>query len=295
MNNSQGQNTRDYSAISPSAKSLLLLKGITNIPFARETAELICFPDQYNPAVDNTDLAFWKRVVHFESRYWSIDQLLSPLSINNVLELSSGYSFRGLSAVRENPIFYIDTDLPNVINQKRDFIPALGGHDADIKGHLEMFPLNALDEKQFHQIVNSFPNGPLVIVNEGLLMYLNNEEKKALCKTIYDILKARGGYWITGDIYVKATMERINDKSQDSFKDLIEQQRIEDNMFESFASAKEFFKRLNFVIDKEAEVDLSKISSLKYLVSNATEEQLKEMQSHPSIQTSWRLKIEGDL
>jgi hypothetical protein len=33
-------NNRDFSSISPSAKWLLLLKGYTNIPFAREVAEM---------------------------------------------------------------------------------------------------------------------------------------------------------------------------------------------------------------------------------------------------------------
>ena len=33
-------NNRNYNTISPSAKSILLMKGHTNIPFARQTAEL---------------------------------------------------------------------------------------------------------------------------------------------------------------------------------------------------------------------------------------------------------------
>lgn len=107
----QRTNSRDYNSISPSAKSLLLLKGITNIPCARDAAELVTFPGKYNPDLDNKDLAFWKRVVHFESRYWSINQLLEGLTINNILELSSGFSFRGLDTVRNREVHYIDTDL----------------------------------------------------------------------------------------------------------------------------------------------------------------------------------------
>lgn len=33
---------RDFNSISPSAKSLILMKGYTNIPFARQIAEIIC-------------------------------------------------------------------------------------------------------------------------------------------------------------------------------------------------------------------------------------------------------------
>jgi hypothetical protein len=42
-------NNRDFSSISPSARWLLLAKGYTNIPFARETAELLEYPNKYIP------------------------------------------------------------------------------------------------------------------------------------------------------------------------------------------------------------------------------------------------------
>jgi hypothetical protein len=64
---------RNFNTISPSAKSLLLMKGYTNIPFARQTAELLNYPEKYNPDFDKKDMTFWARTLHFESRYWSID------------------------------------------------------------------------------------------------------------------------------------------------------------------------------------------------------------------------------
>lgn len=293
MNTSKPGYIRDYNLISPSAKSLVLLKGLTNIPLAKETAELISSPGKYNPDTNNKDTAFWKRVVHFENRYWSIDQLLSQLTITNILELSSGYSFRGLDTVRQKKLQYIDTDLSNVIIQKKDLMVALQGSNADTAGNLTTIPLNALDEQQFNTIVNLFPPGPIIIVNEGLLMYLNITEKENLCKIIYKILKQRGGFWITGDIYIKSTLERLNG-ADDGLKELTEQQRIEDNMFESFDIAKEFFNKAGFVIVREPHVEHSKLSSLKYLLNNATEAELTEMQAHPKIQTTWCLQVESD-
>jgi len=40
---------RNFNTISPSAKWILLMKGHTNIPFARQTAELISYPEKFNP------------------------------------------------------------------------------------------------------------------------------------------------------------------------------------------------------------------------------------------------------
>jgi hypothetical protein len=72
MNNMEQINltTHNFNTISPSAKSLLLMKGHTNIPFARQTAELIEYPEKYNPDFSNKGMTFWARVVHFENRYW---------------------------------------------------------------------------------------------------------------------------------------------------------------------------------------------------------------------------------
>src|SRR5271157_640241 len=106
--------TRNFNSISPSAKSLLLMKGHTNIPFARQTAELLEYPDKFNPDYDKKDMTFWARTLHFETRYRSIDQLLADLPNKNILELSSGFSFRGLQTIRQKGFYYIDTDLPDV-------------------------------------------------------------------------------------------------------------------------------------------------------------------------------------
>jgi O-methyltransferase involved in polyketide biosynthesis len=251
-------------------------------------------PEKYEPDTTSTDPAFWKRVVHFENRYWSIDQLLLSVPVTNMLELSSGFSLRGLATVKEKEVEYIDTDLDDVINQKKELLKQLPGAGGICKGSLRLLSLNALDESRFNELVSLFPHGPLAIVNEGLLMYLSKPEKERLCGIIYKILKQRGGFWVTGDIYVKSTLERFQDQSEDHLKLLVEQQRIEDNMFESFAEAETFFKNNGFEIDQEAVMDLSKISSLKYLLANVTETQLKEMQTLPNIQRSWRLKIKID-
>lgn len=285
---------RNYAAISPSAKSLVLLKGITNIPFAKRTAELISASDAYTIDENNNDAAFWKRVVHFEIRYQSIDQLLSSFATSNILELSSGYSFRGLDIVGHKKVHYIDTDLPDVITRKKELILDLQEDMVPGVGALEMVALNALDEKEFNEIVDSFPEGPITIVNEGLMMYLNNSEKEKLCRIIHNILSKRGGEWITADIYVKSTLERFKDEEDDSLKDLVENQKIEDNMFDSFEAAELFFKEAGFVVVQEASVDLSKVSSLHFLIKNATEAELMEMKtSTKKIQTTWCLKVKG--
>src|ERR1700678_1820651 len=87
--------SKDYTTISPSAKSLLWMKALTDIPFARQAARLI-FGEQALPGDDDARVTevFLKRLLHFDARYWSIDAALGMISLPNVLEISSGYSFR---------------------------------------------------------------------------------------------------------------------------------------------------------------------------------------------------------
>jgi O-methyltransferase involved in polyketide biosynthesis len=283
--------SRNFNTISPSAKSLLLMKGHTNIHFARQTAELISFPEPYIPDFNRRDITFWARTLHFENRYWSINQLLEELPIKNILELSSGYSFRGLEKAKENGVHYIDTDLPEIIESKREFISALQADDKKLDGKLELLPLNALDELQFQAIVNSFPKGEIVIVNEGLLMYLNSIEKEKLCNIIYNVLKEHGGYWITADIYLTNKHDKLDLKFDKTTNEFFEQHRIEENKFNSFSEAEAFFKRMGFTVDKEAKIKPSALSSLKYLLKSATLKQIFKMRSAGKIQATWRLRL----
>jgi len=282
---------RNFNTISPSAKSLLLMKGHTDIPFARQTAELIEYPEKFKPDFGNRDMTFWARTVHFENRYRSIDQLVEDLHSHNILELSSGFSFRSLEFSKQMGIHYIDTDLPDVIATKKEFITVLKNGNFSTEGQLELLPLNALDERGFHEIVSHFPKGEIVIINEGLLMYLDIPEKEKLCNIIRSLLQERGGYWITADIYVKNKHKELDLKLNDKTKEFFEQHRMEENKFESFKEAEAFFRRMGFIVDKEANIKRSKLSSLKYLLKSATLRQLYKISKAEKVQATWRLRL----
>jgi O-methyltransferase involved in polyketide biosynthesis len=285
------QDQKDYTSISPSAKSLLLMKGYTNIPYAKETADLLQGPEVFDLSFDEKDFWFWIRVMHFENRYWTIDQLLKQTDSTNMLELSSGYSFRGLDlCVKDKSIHYIDTDLPEVVAVKKDLINNLQ-LDRDIKGNFELLSLNALNEADFNAIVSRFEDGPLTIVNEGLLMYLNLEEKISLCKIMLSTLKKRGGCWITADVYVKRTGEmRANMPQSKRESAFFEKHNIEENKFESYEAAEAFFQSEGFKLVKEATPDYGKLSVMPHLLKVLPEEARNSKEPPPKIQATWMLK-----
>jgi O-methyltransferase involved in polyketide biosynthesis len=282
---------RNYTTITPSAKSLLFLKGYTNIPYARRTAELLSYPKPYIPDYEKKDLTFWARSLHFENRYWGINQLLEDTGVYNILELSSGYSFRSLETIKQAGYYYIDTDLPELIETKQSLIEDLRKDEAPSKGIMELLPLNALDEERFLEIVSKFPAGEIAIVNEGLLMYLSVAERRKLFGTIHKILKERGGCWITADIYIKNRIDKLHLTIDKHTQEFFEQHDIESNKYTSFEEAEEFFRQSDFVVDAKAEVPADKLSSLPYFFASLPQKRSETFQQSGKMQETWRLKI----
>lgn len=282
---------RDYSSISPSAKALLLTKSLTTIPFIADAARLILGDEAVNQLANAThDEIFLKRLLHFESRYLSLDSLLFASGSLNVLEISSGFSFRGLNMALNHPnIFYLDTDLAQVIDIKQDLTALLIRQEQlQLKGKLQTKTLNALDENAFTESVKQMPAGKLSIINEGLLMYLNMEEKAKLCQIIHKALKLRGGYWITADIYIKKDLGQ-NAKS-DAFGQFLEAHHVEDNKFENFEHAEAFFKDQGFKLITKATSVWHQLSSVKYVNTELMNSLVKQAGTIGKIRETWALK-----
>ena len=179
-----------FDSISPSAKSLLLTKALTPIPFAEEAARLIWGENSIPYSRERlSSIGFILRLIHFEKRYWSIDKALNELGIKNILEFSSGFSFRGLSMCKDPEICYLDTDLPQFMENKKIVVQKLTKKFCSYPtDNLVLKTLNVLDKKAFAECISHFSDNSLVIVNEGLLVYFNKEQKRKLCSIILNLL-----------------------------------------------------------------------------------------------------------
>ncbi len=126
---------------------------------------------------------------------------------------------------------------------KADLVARL--HPAQLRGSLAVRPLDALDSDAVRAAVATLPSGPIAVVQEGLLMYLDDTEKGALAKAVRDVLLARGGVWITADVYVRSALEPHRDERTKKF---LEKHRVEDNKFADHAAASAFFASQGFVV-----------------------------------------------
>jgi O-methyltransferase involved in polyketide biosynthesis len=236
---------RDFSTISPSARALLLVKAQTSIPYARQAAELLfgveAITKAGEDAASNPSAAGRQR--HFEIRAQSIDEALAMRAATRVLELAAGLSLRGLAMAERDGVVYVDTDLAGITSTKIDLVRRL--HPAPLAGTLHVRSLDALDSRAFRATVDGIPAGPIAIAHEGLLMYLRDEEKARLAANVRESLVARGGVWITADVYVRGPTRVHRDEETQRFLD---RHNVEENKFASFAAAASFFTAQGFAL-----------------------------------------------
>ncbi len=225
------------------------MRAWADLPYARRAAELLFGRDALDAELARlaTLAGSELRKQHFAARYRSIDTLLGELGPSCVLELAAGLSFRSLDFARRASVTYGDTDLPDMIATKQRLVADL--HAGPLSGELRLAPLDALDREAVRAQIEQLPAGPLAIVNEGLLMYLDDDEKRRLAATIREALAPRRGVWITADIYVRGPRDpRI--EQDERLRSFLTEHRVEDNKFASLAAAEAFFTSSGFAIQR---------------------------------------------
>ena len=84
-------------------------------------------------------------------------------------------------------------------------------------------------------------------------MYLDDGEKTRLAASVRAALVARGGAWITADIYVRSAIRPQRDARTQAFLD---QHRVEERKFADRAAATAFFAAVGFELVREVAVDV---------------------------------------
>ena len=226
----------DYSSISVTAKMVAFFRQFSDIPFAQEVAESVYArdalveigsrldadgaraaddaarlddPDSYLP----DEVKVYAPIL--EARYKSLVQLILNSGTTQVLELASGFSLRGLAMSRNSELAYVDTDLPGIQEEKRKLVAALRAKQLlPDAGNYHISVANALELSQL-QAATSVLNHDrqLVVINEGLLMYLSADERSELANNVKQILATfAGGSWITSDFSIRKVADDVSEK-----------------------------------------------------------------------------------
>lgn len=261
-----------YEKISPTAKLVAQLRIFTDIPFVKEIAKESRSEETFKELVGDMNESIIRFAPLIEARYKATDKILKQRGINQVLEIASGLSPRGL-AMTENPnIIYVATDLPQILEQERSISEKILARTNAARPNLHFQTANALDKKSLSTATNFFRAGePVGVVNEGLLMYLNRSEKSIVAANILELLKRSGGAWITPDVSTKKFMERIFQANENLRKIAshisgVTERNIESNTFADDDDIQQFFNGAGFTIEEyqhsDTIEDLSSIQSL---------------------------------
>ncbi|MFB3764983.1 MAG: class I SAM-dependent methyltransferase [Methanotrichaceae archaeon] len=198
----------------------------------------------------------------WEARYKIVNYLLKAHHINQILEIASGVSPRGLEMARDPSVEYVEVDLIDAIQVKKDIIKRLIAKSIVSKQpNLHLEEGNALNLQDLLKATRFFGERPIAVVNEGFLDYLDLEEKTIFARNVHRLLERFGGIWITPDIPTKAQDEQV----VSSVKHLLSNETLQEragnirritgvdilkNRFESEDVAQTFFENLGFIVEQ---------------------------------------------
>ncbi len=267
----------------------------SDIPFAHEVAESVHARDAIvqignrldadgalagNDAVDlsdpDTQLPDEVKVYApiLEARYKSLVQLILNSGTTQVLELASGFSLRGLAMSRNSELAYVDTDLPGIHQEKCKLVAALRAkQQLPDTGNYQVCVANAVDLTQLQAATSALKHDrQLVIVTEGLLMYLTAEERSQLANNVKQILATfAGGLWITPDFAIRKVADDVSEKIK-RFRRAISgttERQMYEAAFENEEGINDFIRDHGFSAEHHFQLDLvPHITSLENLELN---------------------------
>ena len=241
-----------HEKVIPTAWLIAHCRTFSDIPFSKEIFDqleniLVRRGEVMPDFIKDTRLA-----PQFEARYKLVLHLLNERDIGQILEIAAGLSPRGMEMSEGNDLIYVETDLPDLIGQKKEMVGKL---KKDHSANLYFEPANALNLEELSMACRHFdPKRPIAIVNEGLLRYLSFEEKAVVARNIRALLEKFGGFWITPDISKKRIIHN-NDTVAHGLRDRMNEMtgiNIDNNLFDDEAHAVRFFEGLGFKIERHS-------------------------------------------
>lgn len=128
-------------------------------------------------------------------RHTMIDRIVSDAGPSQVVELASGLSRRGASFSGDPELRYVELDLPHVIAKKRELLGRTAEGEAVLaRPNLSLVAGDA-STIEMSELVD--PGARLVVIAEGLLMYLTPDAQRQLWAKVRRAFdKARPGLFV---------------------------------------------------------------------------------------------------
>jgi O-methyltransferase involved in polyketide biosynthesis len=245
-----------YERISPTAKFVAYLRTFTDIPFAKEIAEESGAERTYQELADESRESLIRLSPYWEARYKATDRIIMQRGITQILEVAAGLSPRGIAMTKNPDVVYVVTDLPQILDQERAIAEAILSRLNSPRPNLHFETANALERESLSRASTIFGSGrPVAIITEGLLPYLNREEKTVLASNIHEVVSRYRGVWITSDVHTRQYREatlRLDKKLRERQNRISSStgSNLESNLFADENDLQSFFDEAGFQIEE---------------------------------------------
>ena len=246
--------TTHHSRISPTAKLAAFLRAESDIPYCRQIAEM-CDAEEISRTFDPGFIANHRAYV--ELRFKSLNAFIRRLGFRQVLEFAAGVAPRGLILSEDPSMMIVETDLPELLEEKRSIVKALIPLSQRTKYHLHS--ANVLHTEEIWNAAGFFEREPITVVHEGLFQFLTLSERKQVAENVRSLLKLFGGAWITSDVVIRESFERFypDTKQTSTLKRVTEVtgRSIAEDAFIDWEAATSFFNEEGFAVERLKQID----------------------------------------
>lgn len=285
----ESKNERGHASISPTAVAVAYSRTFSDIPLSTEIFEemqVINAQTGINFSIEQIKgIVPPETAPMFEARFKLTDKILEESQVKQVLEIASGFSQRGLIMSQDPLIKYSELDLPGIMAEKKTVAEHLVENGKISRAaNLYFHEGNALDMDDILSATQEFEEKPIAVLNEGLLRYLNREQRSIVAKNVHRLLEKFGGAWITPDTCVKLG-EQSEGRSMQGSDEKIQQLTgidVQKYYFKNEDEAQEFFENLGFTVERRNFMDVyGKLVSPENL--NLPPEKIKDILKQRSV------------
>ena len=246
--------TTHHARISPTAKLAAFLRAETDIPYCRQIADM-CDAEEVSRTFDPGFIANHR--AYMELRFKSLNAFIHRLGFRQVLEFAAGVAPRALVLSEDRSMLIVETDLPELLEEKRLIVEALIPLSERTNYHLRS--ANVLEAEEVWNAAALFKRDPITVVHEGPFQFLTLSERKQFAGNIRSLLKVFGGAWITSDVVIRESFERFypETKQTSTLKRVTEVtgRRIAEDAFIDWEAATSFFKEEGFAVERFKQID----------------------------------------
>ena len=285
MNN----NTNSYEAANPvfnTAKMTSFFLAESGNKYAKKIIERTGFDEQLAYSSNPAMAAVIKpNMVGQNIRYEAVNLFVRKAGNRNILDIACGFSPRGLELSKEG-YRYVGGDLQMVVPVISPLIKDLAGESS------ELIDYQVVDATNLESCLAATKNfdGPVTVITEGLMPYLNSSEKKLLFENIAAILRKYGGCYICPDFNDNSLALEISKviigekaleavlKTQAEFSNKGDSNTHE-NMLKPLDEAKQIMKETNLVPEILPLYPLDEEFPSIELVEDSKREELREVVS----------------